>query len=156
LWQRALAVAAVGAAVWTSLTLRLDLRQHPKLVKHASRMPSAAPRPARAWRRLRRAWRDLLVEQRSARTVWLRLEGRLSCADARRLGDGVGTALRRTRDHLVLDVERLIGFEHEAAALLAERLGEFRQRIRILAPVELSRGAATALAMFTPYAGAIA
>ena len=49
------------------------------------------------------------------------------------------------------DVERLVEFEREAAAHLAERLNEYRERIRILTPFELSPGTATVLAAFTLY-----
>jgi len=151
--ERALSVAALGAAAWTSLTLRLDILQDPKLVKHAYRMPSEAPRPARVWQRMRQAWDNLAIEQRSERTVWLRLEGLLSREDAVRFAQNVRDALRRTHDHLVLDVQRLVELEHEAAAHLAERLHEYKERIRILTPFELSRGAAAALAVFTLYTG---
>ena len=64
-------------------------------------------------------------------------------------------ALRRTHDNLVLDVERLVQLEREAAAHLAERLHEYKDRIRIVTPFGLSRGAAAALAVFTLYTGSI-
>lgn len=152
--ERAVSVAALGAAAWTSLTLRLDIRQDPKLVKHAYRMPSEAPALARVWQSMRDAWDNLAIEQRPQRTVWLRLEGLLSSEDAVRLAESLGDALRRTRDHLVLDVERLIELEQDAAAQLAERLREFKARIRILTPSEVSPAAAAALAVFTLYTAA--
>jgi len=149
--ERALSVAALGAAAWTSLMLRLDIRQDPKLVKHVYRMPAEAPPSARAWRRMCDAWDNLTVEQRPQHTVWLHLEGLLSREDALRFAESVRDALRRSRDHVVLDVERLLKLEREVAAHLTERLHEYKERIRIVPPIELSRRAATALAAFTLY-----
>ena len=150
--ERVLSIGAIAAAAKTSLELRFNIGQDPKLVKHAYRMPSEAPRLALAWRRLREAWDSLAVEQRPERTVWVKFEGRLSTDDAARVAEQVRDALRRTRDHIVLDLERLVEFKQEAAAHLVARLHEYEARIRILIPPELPRGAAAALAVFTVYA----
>jgi hypothetical protein len=116
-------------------------------------MPAEAPSLARAWQTMREAWDNLAIEQRPGRTVWLRLEGLLSRDDAARFAQSVRDALICTHDHLVLDIEQLVEFEHDAATQLAERLQEYKQRIRILMPFKLSSGTAAALAVFTLYTG---
>jgi haloalkane dehalogenase len=152
--ERLRSLVAVGAALWTGLTLRLDLFQHPRLVKHAYRMPQESPRPARIWRRLRRLELPVTLELRPERTVWVRLEGLLHAQEARHLAERLREALERTRDHLVLDLERLTDLEGEAARRLVEALSEHRARIRVLAPaICSSTGAVAALAVFGPYAG---
>jgi hypothetical protein len=100
---------------------------------------------------MRDAWDNLTVEQRPQHTVWLHLEGLLSREDAVRFAESVRDALRRSRDHLVLDVERLVELERDVAAHLAERLHEYKERIRIVPPIAISHRAATALAAFTLY-----
>ena len=152
--ERLTSIAAVGAAAWTSIKLRLGIFQHPKLVKHVYRLPAEAPRPARTWRRLTKAMESLSVEQRPERTVWLRLDGMLRSEDAARVAQRVRDALQRTRDHLVLDFERLKELEAEAARSFVEALKVYRGRIRILTPNTLmSPGAAAALAAFSLYQG---
>jgi len=153
-FDRLRSLAALGMALWTGLTLRLGLFQHPAMVKHAYRLPEEAPRPARIWRRLARLERVVTVELRSERTVWLHLDGVLGSEDAARFSGNVREALQRTRNRLVLDLKRLTQFEAEAAQHLADALGEYRQRIRILAPTALSASrVAAALAVFSLYHG---
>jgi len=152
--ERLQALAATGLALWTAATLKLGLFQHPRLVRHAYRTPAVEPRPARIWRKLTRLEQALTVEMRPAGTVWLRLRGALEAEDAGLLADRIREALQRTRDRLVLDLERLTGFEHEAAHKIAEALGEHRERIRILGPAILAKpGVAAALAVFSLYQG---
>jgi radical SAM superfamily enzyme YgiQ (UPF0313 family) len=152
--ERLTSIVAVGAAAYTSLTLRLGLFQHPKLVKHVYRIPAEAPRPARIWRRLARAVDCLSVEQRPEQTVWLRLEGMLRNEDAAQVAERVRVALKRTRDHLVLDLERVNELRAEAARSFVKALGEHRGRIRMLLPRSLaSQAAAAALAVFRLYQG---
>ncbi len=151
-WEHLISIAAVGAAAWTSIKLRLRICQDPKLVRHVYRIPAEAPRPARTWRRLAKAMEFLSVEQRPERTVWLRLEGMLQSEDATRVAARVRDALERTRDNLVLDFERLKEFETEAAASFVEALGEYRERIQIRTPNALMSPSATAtLAAFSLY-----
>ena len=150
--ERLTSIAAVGAAALTSLKLRLGLFEDPKLVKHVYRLAEEAPRPARTWRRLAKAATSLSVEQRPERTVWLRLEGMLQSEEAARVAKRIRHALLRTRDHLVLDFERLKELEADAARSFVEALEEFRGRIRILTPTALMNpGTAAALAAFSLY-----
>jgi len=143
--ERLVSIAAVGAAAWTSIKLRLGIFQHPKLVKHVYRLPAEAPRPARLWRRLTKAADIVSVEQRPERTVWLSLEGMLHSEDAARVAERVRRALRRTRDHLVLDFERLKELEAEAAYRFVEALEEYRERIRVLVPNAIDNEAVLAV-----------
>jgi haloalkane dehalogenase len=154
LHERLRSVAAAGLALWTGLMLKLGLFQHPRLVRHAYRLPEESPRPARPWRRLSERWHALSLELRPERTVWLSLHGALHAADAARLSKQVREALHRTRDHLVLDLQRLTQLDGEAAQRMVEALREHRARIRILAPRTLAHpGVAAALSMFSLYHG---
>ena len=72
---------AVGAALWTGLTLKLDLFQHPKLMRTAYRMPAKRWAGADLWEELRRkaAIPNLSIQvelQHAKQQVWLRLEGK--------------------------------------------------------------------------------
>ena len=74
-------VLAVGAALWTGLTLKLDLFQHPKLTRTLYRMPAQRWTGAELWEELRRktALPNLSIQvelQHAKQQVWLRLEGR--------------------------------------------------------------------------------
>src|SRR5208282_788881 len=50
--ERALSVAAVGAALWTSLTLKLGLFQHPRLTRTAYHLPEGSWRHFGTWEEL--------------------------------------------------------------------------------------------------------
>ncbi|MBK9129903.1 MAG: hypothetical protein IPM13_19310, partial [Phycisphaerales bacterium] len=146
LGERLLAVAATGMALWTSLTLRLQWFQHPRLVKHSYRMPVAEPGFARAWRKLRKLRQGLSLDRTPEGAVWLRLRGELCAPKAERLSTRLQRALRRSRDELVLDCGRLTSMESEAAQRLAAALRIYRGRIRVLVPTALVQsGAAAAL-----------
>jgi radical SAM superfamily enzyme YgiQ (UPF0313 family) len=133
--ERLQSVAAVGMGLWTGLTLRLGLFQHPPLVRHTFRMPDA--RPGRAWRRLRRgdpAGHSIQVERRPASTVWVFLEGRLTAAAAGRFVADLQAALARRKDRVVLDLARLAGLEDGAVGELVAGLAGYRDRIRVILP----------------------
>ena len=152
--ERLQSFGAAGLAAWTALTLRLQIFQHPRLVKHAYRLPAEAPRPSRAWRGLARLPHSVSVELRPERTIWVRLEGVLQPDEAGRLAHKLRAALQSTRDRLVLDLKRLTHFEGETAMQLANILRAHRDRIRILAPPSMNHpGVAAALAIFSLYNG---
>jgi hypothetical protein len=133
--ERLQSVAAVGLALWTGLTLRLGLFQHPPLVRHTFRMSDA--RPGRAWGRLRRedpAGHSIQVERRPASTVWVLLEGRLTAAAAGRFVADLQAALARRKDRVVLDLARLAGLEDGAVGELVAGLAGHRDRIRLILP----------------------
>ena len=108
--ERLKSVLAVGAALWTGLTLKLDLFQHPKLIRTMYRMPAKRWAGFDLWEELRRktALPNLSVQvelQHAKRQVWLRLEGRLSRAEAEGLGQRIRDSLARSKSRLVLDLK---------------------------------------------------
>ncbi len=134
--ERLKSIVALGMAAWTALTLKLDLFQHPRLVRHTFRMPLAS-RPARAWRRLHGddpGGHRVEVERRPWSTVWVRVEGRLADAGAGRLAAELRRAMERKRERIVLDLTRLSRMEHTAAERIAEGLRAQRHRIQVLLP----------------------
>jgi len=150
--ERLESILATGLALWTSATLRLDLFQHPRLVRHEYRVPEKVPAPARIWRRLGRLEHPVSVELRSEGVVWLRLSGDLLHEDSATFSIKVRNALRRTKNRLVLDLKPLTQFDGEAARRMADALRDYRDRIRIQAPATFaSPGVAAALAAFTLY-----
>jgi hypothetical protein len=127
---------ATALAVWTSLSLRIDLLQHPRLVRHTFRMPLES-RLAKVWRRIHREDPDghnVAVERRAWSTVWIRVEGRLAAAGAERLAADLRRALERKKERIVLDLEKLARMEREAADRIAEELRAYSDRIRIVLP----------------------
>jgi haloalkane dehalogenase len=129
-------IVALGMAVWTALTLKLDLFQHPRLIRHTFRMPRES-RPALAWRRLRGedpGGHGVEVEQRPVGTIWVRVNGRLADAGARRLAAGLRRALDRKTERVVLDLTRLARIEGAAADRMVESLRTYRHRIRLVLP----------------------
>jgi len=134
--ERLQSVVALGMAVWTQLTLKLGLFQHPRLIRHTFRMPDAS-RLARAWRGLRGqdpGGHQVEVERRPLSTVWVSVQGSLAQAGAARLAADLGQALERKKERIVLDLTRLARFESEAAHHMADALRAHRQRIRVLLP----------------------
>src|SRR5208337_2737685 len=76
-------VLAVGAALWTGMTLKLDLFQHPKLQRTAYRLParrwSAFPLWEEFHAKVASPNFSVKVElQHAKQQVWMRLEGALS------------------------------------------------------------------------------
>lgn len=141
----------MALAAWTGLKLRLGIGQHPALVRHTFRMPEESL-PSRVWRRLRGTdaaghWVD--VELRPEATVWVSVTGRLSLSGAERLAAGLRDGLRRRKERLVLDLARLAHAEQDALADLAERLRDYRGRIRVVAPP--TNEFATLAALFALY-----
>ena len=110
--EQAMSVVAVGAALWTGLTLKLDLFQHPKLIRTMYRMPTERWTGFHLWEEIQRKTSlpnlSVQVELRHAKQqVWLRLEGALSSAEAEGLGQRIHDSLARSKSRLVLDLNRL-------------------------------------------------
>ena len=134
--ERLQALAAAGMACWTALTLKLDLFQHPRLIRHTFRGCEESPL-ARVWRRLHEnhpGGHNVHVERRPVSTVWVRVEGNLAAHGAGKLADDVRRALDRSRERVVLDLARLARLEAEAAERLTETLRLYRNRIRVILP----------------------
>lgn len=136
-WKEHLqSVGAVVLAVWTGLTLKLGLFQHPPLVRHTFRMPHAAT--GRAWRKFGcedPAGLSIRVEHRPASTVWVHLKGRLNSAAAHQFAADLRAALARKDDRVVLNMANLADLEDDAASTLSTGLETYRDRIRIILPV---------------------
>src|SRR5581483_6287513 len=133
------AVVAVGAALWTGLTLKLNLFQHPKLSRTAYRMPEERWAGFDSWEGIQRKLSipELLIQvelQHARQQVWMRLEGALSAADADRLAQRLGELLEHTRNRLVLDLKKLHWEKVEDLKPLREKLASYKSRIRLVLP----------------------
>jgi hypothetical protein len=129
----------VGAALWTGLTLKLDLFQHPKLMRTAYRMPAERWAGADLWDELRRkaAFPNLSIQverQQAEQQVLMRLEGRLSRADSERLGQRIRDSLARSKNRLVLDLHKLQWDKVDSLEPLREKLAGYRSRVRLVLP----------------------
>ena len=137
--QRCQSVLAVGAALWTGLTLKLDLFQHPKLLRTSYRMPGKRWQGFGLWEEFQRkvSAPDLTIQvelQHSRKLVWMRLEGALSAADAQGLGQRLRDSLARSKSRLVLDLKRLHWDKVEDLGPLRAKLAACRSRIRLVLP----------------------
>ena len=140
--QRCKSVLAVGAALWTGLTLKLDLFQHPKLIRTTYRMPGKRWSAFELWEEIHRKVSiphlSIGIELQHARKqVWMRLEGTLSAADAEGLGRRIRDSLARSKSRLVLDLNKLHWDKIDNLGPLGEQLAAYRSRIRLVLP-ELS------------------
>lgn len=134
--ERFLSVAAVGLALWTGLTLKLNLFQHPPLVRHSFRLHGVPAR--RGWRKFageHPTGLSIRVEHRPASTVWVHLKGRLNSDAAAQFVADLRATLARKDDRVVLNMESLAHMEHDAAHALATGLKAYRDRIRIILPL---------------------
>lgn len=140
--QRCKSVLGVAAALWTGLTLRANLLQHPKLQRTSYRMPSRQWKGFGLWEEFQRkvSAPDLSIQvelQPSRKQVWLRLEGVLSAAEAQGLALRIRDSMARSKSRLVLDLKRLHWDKVENLEPLRAKLAAYRSRIRLILP-ELS------------------
>src|SRR5208283_1463204 len=110
--ERFKSVLAVGAAMWTGLTLKFDFLQHPKLMRTAYRLPGRRWSAFERWQEIQRhcSSPDFSVQvelQHARKQVWMRVEGALSAADAEGLGQRIRESLARSKSRLVLDLNKL-------------------------------------------------
>jgi haloalkane dehalogenase len=132
-------VLAVGAALWTGLTLKLDLFQHPKLTRTTYRLPDKQSRRFYLWEDFARKATipNLSVEvelQPAQGQVWMRLEGALSAKDAESLAQRICDSLARTKNRLVLDLNKLNWDKAHDLGPLRDKLAAYRSRIRVVLP----------------------
>ncbi|HLZ52938.1 MAG TPA: radical SAM protein [Verrucomicrobiae bacterium] len=132
-------VMAVGAALWTGLTLKLDLFQHPRLQRTAYRLPGKRWSAFELWEEFHKKHPrpnfSVQVElQHAKQQVWMRLEGALSARDAEGLGQRIRDSLARSRSRLVLDLNKLHWDKVEDLRPLREKLAAYRSRIRVVLP----------------------
>ena len=137
--DRLMSVTAVGAALWTWLTLKLDLFQHPKLIRTTYRMPGKRWSAFHLWEEIQRkvSIPNLSIQvdlQHAKKQVWIRLEGALSAADAEGLGQRIRDCLDRSKGRLVLDLKKLHWNKVDDLRPLREKLAAYRSRIRLLLP----------------------
>jgi radical SAM superfamily enzyme YgiQ (UPF0313 family) len=137
--QRCKSFLAVGAALWTALTLKLDLFQHPKLQRTAYRMPDKHWSASDLWEEFQGkvSVPNLSVKvelQPATNQVWMRLEGPLSATAAEGLGQRLRHSLARSRHRLVLDLNKLHWDKVEDVRPLTEHLAAYRSRIRLILP----------------------
>lgn len=135
-WKSAM---AVGAALWSGLTLKLDLFQHPRLLRTAYRMPDKRWSAFHLWEEFQRkaAIPNLNIQvelQHAKQQVWLRLEGVLSSADAEGLGQRIRDSLARSKSRLVLDLKKLHWDKVDDLGPLREKLAGYRSNIRLVLP----------------------
>ena len=137
--QRALSVAAVGAALWTGVTLKFKSLQHPSLTRNSYRMPSSRWGAFHLWEELHRKnpipSLSVQVElQHAKERVWMRLEGVLTSREAEGLGRRIRESLEQSKSRLVLDLKRLHWDKIDDLKPLANLLSDYRSRIRVVLP----------------------
>jgi hypothetical protein len=132
-------VFAVAAALWTGLTLKLDLFQHPRLMRTTYRMPGRRHGTFEVWEELHRKFASpefsVRVEiQHAKQQVWMRLEGMLSRHDAESLAQRIDESLARSKSRLVIDLKKLRWEKATDLKPLHEKLANYRARIRVVLP----------------------
>ena len=138
LLQRVKSVLGVAAAMWTAVTLKFELFQHPKLIRTTYRVPSKRWSAFEMWEEYRKAASAnyaVQVELRHAKKeVWMRLEGVLTAPEAARLGERLRESLARSKGKLVLDFKKIHWDKVESLEPLREKLAAYRSRIRVVLP----------------------
>jgi haloalkane dehalogenase len=139
LTHRAQSLAAVGAAIWTGITLKFDFFQHPKLQRTTYRVPEPSWSKFHLWEELQAKVSSpnfsVRVELQHARKeVWMQLEGILSSKEAEGLGQRLHESLARTKSRLVLDLNKLRCDHSDDLRPLCDKLAAYRSRIRIVLP----------------------
>jgi len=137
--QRFKSVLAVGAALWTGFTLKFDLFQHPKLQRTTYRLPETRWSAFELWEEFQKKHPvpnfSIQVElQHAKQQVWMRFEGALSSKDAEGLARRLRDSLARSKNRLVLDLNKLHWDKVENLRPLAEQLAAYRSRIRVVLP----------------------
>jgi haloalkane dehalogenase len=139
LGQRFKSVVAVGAALWTGVTLKLNLFQHPKLQRTTYRLPEKSWGAFELWEEFQKKHPvpnfSVKVElQHAKKQVWMRLEGALSSSDAESLAQRLRDSLARSKNHLVLDLKKVHWDKADDLRPLREKLAAYRSRIRLVLP----------------------
>ena len=137
--EQSQSVLAVGAALWTALTLKLDLFQHPRLLRTTYRLPDKRWSEFHLWEEIphKISIPNLAIRvdlQHAKQQVWLRLEGVLSAAQAEGLGQRIHDSLARSKSRLILDLDKLHWDKETDLRPLYEKLAVYRSRIRLVLP----------------------
>jgi len=72
--------------------------------------------------------------QHARQQVWMRLEGVLSRKDAEGLGQRLRESLARSKNRLVLDLNKLHWHKTDDLQPLCDKLAAYRSRIRVVLP----------------------
>lgn len=150
LLEKALALAAAAAAVWTGFKLRFNLFQNPELERRAYRMPPEGFIPAWLKERFAQDWKKLSVriyEDPRRRELLVRLEGILEQAHGAELSKRLEAYLKETKGKLVLDLARVKSMEKAAAEDICKKLITYKSRIKISLPAAAGARAAQFLFM---------
>ena len=139
LGERFKSVLAVGAALWTALTLKLNWFQHPKLIRTTYRLPEKRWSGFEMWEGLQRkvASPDFSIQvelQHAKQQVWMRLEGAMATHHAEGLAHRLSESLARSKNRLVLDLKSLHWDQATDLKPLRDKLAEYRSRIRVVLP----------------------
>ncbi|MGB5881032.1 MAG: hypothetical protein WBH85_13475 [Thermoanaerobaculia bacterium] len=137
--ERFKSVLAVGAALWTGLTLKLDLFQHPKLGRTTYRLPGKSWSAFHLWEEVphKISIPELSIQvdlQHAKKQVWLRLEGVLSATGAEELAQQIQESLARSKSRLILDLNKLRWDRVDDLRPLLEKLSGYRSHIRLVLP----------------------
>ncbi len=137
--QQFKSVMAVGAALWTGVTLKLDLFQHPKLQRTTYRLPEKSWSAFEIWEEFQKKHPipnfSIQVElQHAKKQVWMRLEGALSARTRKVWASVIRDSLARSKNRLVLDLNKLHWNKTEDLRPLCEKLAAYRSRIRVVLP----------------------
>jgi hypothetical protein len=137
--ERFKSIMAIGAALWTAVTLKMNWFQHPKLIRTTYRLPEKRWSAFEAWEDLHRkvASPDFSIQvelQHAKQQVWMRLEGALSANDAEGLARRISESLARSRNRLVLDLNKLQWDKATDLHPLRDKLANYRSRIRVVLP----------------------
>jgi radical SAM superfamily enzyme YgiQ (UPF0313 family) len=136
--QQVKSLLAIGAAVWTAFTLKFNLFQHPKLQRTTYRLTEKNGSAYDLWQEFQKKHTpnfSIQVEwQQAKKQVWMRLEGALSTADAEKLAQKLRNSLARSKNRLVLDLNKLHWDRVENLRPLTEQLASYRSRIRVVLP----------------------
>ncbi len=132
-----MSVLAVGAAIWTALTLKFNLFQHPSLLRTSYRMPDKSWSAFHLWEEIPHKISGLSIQvdlQHAKKQVWLSLEGVLSAANAEKLAQRIQDSLARSKSRLVLDLNKLSWDKVDDLRPLFEKLSGYRSHIRLILP----------------------
>jgi hypothetical protein len=136
--QRVKSVMAVGAAMWTAFTLKFELFQHPKLQRTTYRLPEKSWSAFALWEEFQKKrvpnYTVQVELQHAKQQVWMRLEGTPSLSDTESLARRIRESLARSKNRLVLDLNKLHWDKVENMRPLAEQLSAYRSRIRLVLP----------------------
>jgi radical SAM superfamily enzyme YgiQ (UPF0313 family) len=132
-------VLAVVAAMWTWVTLKFDLFQHPKMIRTAYRLPAESWSESHLWDSIHHnnsipGVAIHLEWQHAKQQVWLRLSGALSSIHAEGLGQRLHESLAKSTSRLVLDLKDLHWDKVDSLAPLREKLAAHSSRISLVTP----------------------